>query len=294
MIGRVIREYKILSKLGEGGMAEAFLAERPVLGKCVLKIPHAEVLKNPMHRERFSREAKAQHLKHENIVQVLNYVEEGDDLFLVMEYIEGPSLDQKISQEGILPEKEALSILKNTLKGLNYAHSHGVTHRDVKPSNILIGKDGKAMITDFGIALVANAERISKTSFGAPGTACYMSPEQISNPKNLDHRTDVYSMGIVLYEMLTGQVPFDGDTDYAVQNQHVTSPPPDIRENIPGISLSLAALLNTALSKNPDERFNGCGEFLNYIEIYEAEKKILPVNFVESKTKFWQAPRHKN
>jgi len=269
MVGKKLREYKIISKIGAGGMGTVYLAGHSILGKFAIKALAPQLLKNHQFRNRFISEAKAQFaLKHDNIVQLHTFMEIRNYLFLVMEYVDGEPLDVLIEKKKIIPEKEALHIFKNILSGLNYAHSKGIIHRDIKPSNILLTNSGTAKIMDFGIALMASGERLTKTGT-TMGTSCYMSPEQIAKPKGIDHRSDVYSIGIILFEMLSGQVPFDGDTDYDIYQQHINVPPPDISSISNKISPILAGIIDTILKKNPDDRFNGCGEILHYIEAYE-------------------------
>jgi len=285
MIGTVIREYRILSEIGEGGMGKVYLAEHSILGKFAVKALAPQLIKNQQFRERFITEAKAQFaLKHDNIVQLQTVMEEGDHLLLVMEYIDGESLEHLIHRRGAIPEKEALPIFKNALKGLDYAHRRGVIHRDIKPSNILLTKDGLAKIMDFGIAIMIGGKRMTKTA-ATIGTPQYMSPEQIKRPKEVDHRTDVYSMGIVLYEMLTGKVPFDADTDYEIYEKHIHEPPKDIRLIVKNISPVLADIVMKALEKNPDDRFAGCGQFLGYIKAYQEGKHIAVSSEKECKMK---------
>ena len=285
MIGKTIREYKIISEIGEGGMGTVYLAEHSILGKFALKALAPQLLRNNEFRNRFISEAKAQFaLKHDNIVQLHTFMEEGDNLFLVMEYIDGDPLDVLIEKKKKLPEKEALLIFNNVLSGLNYAHSKGIIHRDIKPSNILLTSAGTAKIMDFGIAIMASGKRLTKTGT-AVGTSWYMSPEQIARPKEIDHRSDVYSLGIILYEMLSGQVPFDGETDYEIYQKHINVAPPDITSLSKKLSPTLAGIIHKALEKNPDDRFDGCGEVLHYIEAYENgdETSIIEIQTKETK-----------
>lgn len=187
-----------------------------------------------------------------------------------MELIEGKGLDKILKQKGKLAEKQALHIFKDVLKGLNFAHSKGIIHRDIKPSNILIDRSGCAKIADFGIALMSGVKRKTRTGTNV-GTVWYMSPEQIEHPKQIDHRSDVYSMGIILYEMLTGRVPFDGDTDFEIYRKHIHEPPPPLSTVLPNSSPMIEEIILKSLEKNPDNRYSGCGEFLEYIEAYEKE-----------------------
>ena len=255
-------------------MGIVFLAEHVILGKqFAVKCLSSELSNSPQFKERFEKEAMAQaELDHPNIVQVNDFFEHNGLYCLVMEYVDGCSLEDMIEDEGKLSENKALPILKDILAGVNFAHSRGIIHRDIKPSNILIDKSGRAKIMDFGIALRAgDSHRLTKTGVDI-GTAWYVSPEQVVNPKGVDHRSDVYSIGVVLFEMLTGQTPFDGETDYAVKDKHVREAPPDMKEINPDISDELTGIVMKALNKAPDDRFNGCGEFLEYVEACDRQR----------------------
>lgn len=270
MIDKTIGNYKFLSEIGEGGMGIVYLAEKLDLSKhYAVKSLKPEYARNPELRRRFSREAKNQaKLRHPNIVEASDFLEHEEHCLLVMEYVDGKGLDRIIEEQGRLSEKEALIIFKDVLKALNHAHLNNMIHRDVKSSNILVDKSGTAKIMDFGISILAGEKRY--TQIGAEiGSPCYMSPEQISSPKSIDRRSDVYSIGILLYEMLTGNVPFDGETDYEIMDKHINTPAPDpIRIN-PNIPKTIANMIFKALEKNPDDRFSDCVEFLECIEAYE-------------------------
>lgn len=274
MIGKTIGNLRIISEIGRGGMGVVYLAEHMTLKKkFAVKSLSSELTQDPQFRERFYQEAQNQALlDHPNIVQATDFFEENRQFFFVMEYVDGQDLGELIRTKGNLQEKEALSILKDILQGLNLAHDKGIIHRDVKPSNILIDKSGRARIMDFGIAVMVGGQRLTATGTTV-GSPCYMSPEQIVHPQNLDHRSDVYSAGIVLYEMLVGDVPFDAETDYAVQNQQVNTPTPDPRQRNPKISPELAQIILKAMDKAPDKRFQGCAEFLDSIKAYESSKE---------------------
>ncbi len=275
MIGKTIGNYKIISEIGKGGMGVVYSAEHINLGRCVAVkcLAPSSILNRQLH-ERFYQEARNQaKLQHPNIVQVTDLFEQDGLFFLVMEYVNGQGLDDIIKNRGKLSEQESLPIFKDVLTGLNFAHSKGIIHRDVKPSNILVDRDGRAKILDFGISVQTGDRRLTITGTDV-GTACYMSPEQITRPRNIDHRSDVYSAGILLYEMLTGVVPFDSDTDsdYEIKEKHCRLQVPDPIQKNTRISKQLAGLILKALEKNPDNRFSGCGEFESYIEAYEKEK----------------------
>jgi len=274
MIGKTIGNLRIISEIGKGGMGVVYLAEHMTLKKrFAVKSLSSELTQDPQFRERFYQEAQNQALlDHPNIVQATDFFEENRQFFFVMEYVDGQDLGELIRTKGNLQEKEALSILKDILQGLNLAHDKGIIHRDVKPSNILIDKSGRARIMDFGIAVMVGGQRLTATGTTV-GSPCYMSPEQIIHPQNIDYRSDVYSAGIVLYEMLVGDVPFDAETDYAVQNQQVNTPTPDPCQRNPEISPELAQIILKAMDKAPDKRFQGCAEFLDSIKAYESSKE---------------------
>jgi len=265
MIGRTLHNFRIISVIGEGGMGVVYLAEHRELPKrFAIKSLSSALSGDPRFRERFYREAQNQALlDHPNIVQVTDFFEEDNQFFLVMEYVDGQDLSKLIKTRSKLSQKEAVSIFVDILKGVEFAHSKGIIHRDVKPSNVLIDKSGRARIMDFGIAILAGAgnERLTATGT-AVGSPWYMSPEQIRHPQDVDRRSDIYSLGIVLYEMLTGEVPFDGETDFSIKDQQINSPVPDPRRKNPEISPELVRIIVEAMAKDPRERFQDCREFL--------------------------------
>lgn len=276
MIGKTIGNLKIVSELGKGGMGVVYLAEHMKLDKkFAVKSLSPEFTRDPLFRERFYQEAKNQALlDHPNIVQATDFFEENGQYLLVMEYVEGKELSDLIKGKGKLTEDEALLIIKDVLSGLGFAHRKGMIHRDMKPSNIMVGNDGRTRIMDFGIAILAGEKRLTSTGTGTIGTSWYMSPEQIRHPKDIDHRSDIYSLGIIMFEMLTGDVPFDGETEFNIQEQQVNKPAPDPCGKNPKISKELSRMILKAMEKNPDDRFQGCDEFLKVIKAYKQD--ILP------------------
>jgi serine/threonine protein kinase len=270
MIGEIIGNVRITSKIGQGGMGMLYMAEHVNVGK-PFAVRHLapELAQNQMYRERFINEAKAlAQLKHDNIVRIYEVIEKEGNIFLIMEYVDGYTLANILKNRGVLPEKEALSIAKSILKGLNYAHSKGAIHRDIKPAHIIRTKQDVAKIMDFGIALMARGARLTKTG-KVMGAAKYLSPEQVAQAKQIDHRSDIYSMGIIIYEMLTGQAPFDGETDPEIYQKHENADPPDMRSIVENISPTLNKIVIRALEKKPDNRYHGCAEFLKYLQAYE-------------------------
>src|SRR6185436_19309935 len=263
-----IRDYIFEEKIGEGGMGEVWRARHAILDrKVAIKAMARHLESDPEFGQRFLQEAQSQaRLSHPHIVGVSDFFAEGGQYFLVMPLLSGESLADRLHElQAPLPVSDALIIARDVLEALDYAHQQGVIHRDVKPSNILLDGEGHASLTDFGIALSLGRQRVTHTTTSL-GTPHYMSPEQIRSPRNLDHRTDVYSFGCVLYEMLTGHPPFADaagaeDTDFALKEAHVYRVPDSLRKRNPQVPAWLDAAVLRALAKNPDERFPGCGEF---------------------------------
>ena len=269
MIGTIVHgNLRILSLIGEGAMGAVFLAENVTLPELKYAV---KVLQNPITRadkfqERFDEEARNQAcLDHPNIVRVHDYFKENGRYHLVMEYVDGHALHNMI-EAGKLKEQQAVDIMKDVLSGLDCAHRKGIIHRDVKPSNILVDHDGRARLTDFGIAVRAGAMRMTLTGESSVGTAAYMSPEQIQTPLEIDQRADVYSCGVVLFEMLTGKVPFDGPVEFEILRKQVAESPPHPRKLNSEIPSRLARIILLALVKNRRERLQGCDRFRQMLE----------------------------
>jgi serine/threonine protein kinase/Tfp pilus assembly protein PilF len=270
MIGETILHYKIIEKLGEGGMGIVYLAEDIKLKrKVAIKfLPH-HISANEEERQRFLIEAQAAAaLNHPNIATIYA-IEETDDLkwgkqaFIIMEFIEGKELKEVVDMhsDASLQLEDVINYAIQIAQGLEAAHKKGIIHRDIKSSNIMITSDGKIKIMDFGLAKIRGGSEITKIGSTA-GTAAYMSPEQLKGA-NVDERTDIWSFGIVLYEMITGKLPFSGAyeqaTSYSIVNEK-QKPVSSFREDIPE---KLLLILNKCLSKNADERYNGAEEILN-------------------------------
>jgi serine/threonine protein kinase len=269
MIGKRLGNLRLIAEIGEGGMGVVYLAEHVELGKrFAVKSLSKALQSDPSFRKRFKEEGQRQALlEHPNIVQVTDFIEEDDQFFLVMEYVDGEDLSQKIKSKGKLPEPEAVAIFRDILLGLQSAHAKGLVHRDMKPSNVRIDKSGRVRIMDFGIAILAGADGKRLTATGAPiGSPWYMSPEQIERPQEVDRRSDIYALGVLLYEMLTGEVPFDAESDFNVRSKQINAPIPDPREKNPAISKDMAQIIMKAMAKNPGKRFQDCIELLHAID----------------------------
>ena len=279
MEGHEVGNWVIETELGAGGMGTVYRAHHKVL-----KTPAAVKLLLPAltfekkFRDRFFLEAQTQaQLRHPNIAQVLDYVEQDGKWFLVIEYLENGSLADRIDRTGgPVSIPLALQWISQALQALDVAHQNAVIHRDVKSANILLDGFDNAKVTDFGIVMVLGGERLTSTG-AALGTPHYMSPEQIVDPHSVDHRTDVYSIGIVLYELLAGKVPFESTSDFKVREAQVNLPPPGVCELNPEVSPALEEVLMRALAKEPDQRYSGCGEFAREIQGFlSGESQVRP------------------
>ena len=272
MVGQQIKEYKIISKIGKGGMGRVFLAEHSSLGKFVLKLLPSDLATDERFRSRFLRETQAQiALQHENIISLHPPILENDMVFIVQEYVDGQSLAKIISIKGRLPEKTAIIILCQVLEGLGHAHGKGITHHDLKPANVIVSKNNMIKISDFGIALMIGDYRLTQTGISI-GTSHYMGPEQINSPRQLDHRTDIYAAGIMLYEMLTGKPPFIDPNVFTIFQKHLYDPPPKLTEPSFLNSMALSAIVAKALAKKPEDRYEFCADFIADLETYLSTK----------------------
>jgi serine/threonine-protein kinase len=255
--------YHIERELGRGGMATVYLAHNLRQERLVaLKVIHAEVAA-VLGPERFLREIKlTANLRHPHILPLFDSGEAAGQLWYTMPYVEGESLRQRLLREKRLPLDNALRIVSDVLAALAYAHEHGIVHRDIKPENILL-EGGEAVLADFGIAhavSAAGSERLTRTGV-AVGTLAYMSPEQAVGQKTIDGRSDLYSLGCVLYECITGEPPFTGPNPQSIIAKHLAAPPPPVTSADGAVPLSVVRVLDRALAKNPSERFDNAAAF---------------------------------
>lgn len=257
--GAHIRDYVIDSLIGGGGMGEVYLATDINLNrKVAIKVLRPEHTHDQSFAQRFRNEAQVQaRLNHPHIVTLYSFFEEGGTYYIILEYAPGITLDTLMRQVGIIPEERAMRIFQQICEALAYAHKSNVVHRDIKPSNIMVDvQNGDSVkVMDFGIARIMDAGHITRTG-AQMGTVNYMSPEQVLAVKDVDHRTDIYSAGIVLYEMLSGRLPYDTDTEspYKVQEQIVKAPMPDPRGIYGYISPQAVALLELLTQKDRANR----------------------------------------
>ena len=266
-VGTVLGErYKVQSTLGEGGMAVVYKAEDAILGRCVaLKTLHRRYAEEDSFRSRFKQEARVMaSLDHENIVKVYDISQDGEVPFIVAEYVDGRDIGDALkgTPGGYLGERYMRGVAMQLLRALDYAHQRGIVHRDVKPSNVLITREGTVKVADFGIARVVEEEEEEPGEI--IGSARYMSPEQLKGEETTP-RSDLYSVGVLLYHCLTGQPPFSGGVrDLTRQHLHESPTPP--RELNGGISPHMEAVIMKALAKNPDDRYPSASAMLQDLE----------------------------
>jgi serine/threonine protein kinase len=262
--GQTLGKYRILEPLGRGGMAQVYKAYHPTLDRyAAIKVLRSDLVEEAEFLARFRREARSvASLRHPNIVQVFDFDVQDDLYFMVMELLEGDTLKAHLNSFRTrnlrLPAEDMVRILQDVLAGLGYAHSEGIIHRDLKPANIMLTARGQTVLTDFGIAQIVGGTQY--TVAGAlMGTLSYMAPEQGLEGK-CDVRSDIYSLGIIFYEMLTGKVPFDADTPLAILMKHVNDPLPLPRAVDPSIPEPFERVVLKALAKNPADRFQTTAE----------------------------------
>jgi hypothetical protein len=267
VIGTLISErYRLDEKIGSGGMSSVYRAFDPTLERWVaIKLMHRDISHDPDQLERFRREARAvAQLNHPHVVTVIDAGEDDGAPYIVFEYVEGETLKDRIRRLGRLPVSEAVAYAIEIARALEAAHASRLVHRDVKPQNVLIDPDGRAKVTDFGIARSLEAQGLTATG-RVLGTTDYVSPEQALGHE-VTGQSDIYSLGIVLYEMLTGEAPFTADTQVAVAMKHVREPLPDVQRRRPEISASLAAVVERATAKETQNRYQDVSEMVHDLE----------------------------
>jgi serine/threonine-protein kinase len=268
IIGRHFANFRILRHLGRGGMADVYYGHDVKLQRPVaVKVLDTHSRNDSALAKRFVREARAIALwRHENIIQVYYAGDEDGFSYFVMEYIDGKDLATMLkryqARRKLMPHDEVIRIGRAVANALDYAHQKGVVHRDVKPSNVMVAKDGRVVLMDFGLALDMTEGSVGEVF----GSANYISPEQARNSAEAVPQSDLYSLGVMLYEMLVGQLPFDDPSFTTVAIQHITMPPPPPRQLNPELSEATEAVLLKALHKSPEKRYKTAGQLIEALE----------------------------
>ena len=285
--GERLDRYEIVDAIGHGAFSDVYLAVGPDGGRVVLKCPHEGIIGDVATFDRFRREMEiARRLDHPGIQHSLDPGGDRTRPYLVMEYIEGETLREHLARRGRLPIAEAVALVDQLADAMGYAHRQGVTHRDLKPENVLVTADGRPVVTDFGIALMSGARRLTwRWLTSQMGTPDYMAPEQVQGERG-DARTDVYALGVILFELLAGRVPWEGDNPLSIMNQAVTRPAPSLRELDPLIPPPLDAIVRKCIRKDPAERYPDAAALAADLEswkdldlsqfVFAAEKPGLP------------------
>jgi len=276
--GAHIDHYEIIRMLGHGGMNRVYLA-KDVRNQqeVVLKIPNDDILGNVAVFERYKREAEiGNRINHPNVQHLFNTDEKRSEEYLVVEYIKGRTLRAVLEDAApqLLPLEEVLRITMQICDALAYCHEHCVFHRDIKPENIMIEENGNVKIIDFGIALLEGARRVTWRGLSSTvGTPDYMSPEQLKGERGTA-ASDIYAVGVMLYEMLCGHTPFEGENVFAVMNQHVSQDPPSILDYKPTIQPALATVVMKAIRRDPDKRYKSMREMIHDLQNLQDVKPV--------------------
>lgn len=268
-IGDELQNFKILSLLGKGGMGEVYLGEDVHLNRrvAIKKLSHSLVYEEGFI-QRFKREAQLHaQLKHTNIVDLYSFFQHDDSYYMVMEFAEGKTLSAMIKEMGPIPTQRSVFIVKQLLDALDYAHSMQIIHRDIKPSNIILGSNDHVKILDFGISKIMGERGLTSTG-QAVGTIFYMSPEQVRAVSDLDGRSDIYSAGVTFFEMLSGRLPYNVDTesDFYIMEQIVNTNIPDPRKYYPSIPEYIVTILSKMLIKDRESRYSSAHDVIHDLE----------------------------
>src|SRR5262245_4495005 len=290
MLGSVVGSYKIIDKIGEGGMGSVFKGVDLMLEREVaIKMLRPELARQPNVVERFRTEAVTlAKLNHPNVATLHSFFRQGDDYFMVMEFVRGETLDAVIRQRGAMPIDRAIELFCMALEGMDHAHKMGIVHRDIKPANIMLTDTGSIKVMDFGIARVLGTDRLTRAGH-LIGTVEYMSPEQVRGEET-DSRSDIYSLGILLYEMLTGRVPFNSTSEYELMRCQIEDAPPPPRNFAPQIPLPVEQAIMRSLAKKRDARYQSAREFRGMLLQRNVGAVTTPLQQVGGRTGDFAAP----
>ncbi len=290
-IGDQFDRYQISAHLAQGGMSDIYRAFDVVSHREVaLKVPDPSMIGDPAQYERFQREMEVLNtLQHPAILRGLGSGKYNRTPYLVTEFVEGQSLRQLIETCAPMPAEQAIPIVRKIADGMAHCHDNGVIHRDLKPENILLTAEGQPVIMDFGLALTKSAHRVTYSNLSATmGTPDYMAPEQVEGHRG-DARTDVYALGTILYEMLSGRTPFTGDNNLAVMAQHLQGVAPRLDREQPGVSQSVAAIVARCLQRDPNDRYQDMRALIESLDHPETADLSLLDQAPAPRTSFWNS-----
>ena len=290
MVGSVVGNYKIIDKIGEGGMGAVFKGVDLMLEREVaIKMLRPELARQPNVVERFRTEAVTlAKLNHPNVATLHSFFRQGDDFFMVMEYVRGETLEDVIRKNGAMPCDQAVEMFCMALEGIDHAHKMGIVHRDIKPANMMLTETGSIKVMDFGIARVLGTDRLTKAGH-LIGTVEYMSPEQVRGEET-DARSDIYSLGMLLYEMLTGRVPFNSTSEYELMRCQIEDAPAPPRTIAPHIPLPVEQAIMRSLAKKRDARYQSASEFRKMLMQRNTSAITTPLEATRPATGGYAAP----
>jgi len=277
LIGTTLDKYEVLQKVGEGGMATVYRGRHATLNRDVaIKVLHPHLSSSSRNRKRFAREARAiEQLHHDNILEIYDYSgTDADDCYIITEFVQGDTLTALLHRRGKLPSEVAALIGRSLAKALSYAHRQGILHRDLKTDNVMLRRDGTVKLMDFGIARFLDESHVTMTG-ALVGSPAFMSPEQ-AREDDLDHRSDLFALGTLMFYLVTGHLPFAGSNPSLILKNVIEGNRPNVSELAPTMSARLADIIERLMATHPDERFNGADEVMTALDSCLAEAHIDP------------------
>jgi serine/threonine protein kinase len=276
MIGRKIQNYNVEELLGEGGMGTVYRATDTLLQRSVaVKILHPHLVRDTTFFERFRNEAiLSAKLNHSNVAMLYNFLRDSNDNFMVMEFVDGMNLEKLLKQNGGLPLESVLKIMMQTLEGLHHAHEKGILHRDIKPANLMLTRDGTVKLMDFGIARMIGSQRLTRAD-RIVGTLEYMAPELLDGSEP-SVQSDLYAIGVLMYELLSGKMPFEASTDTTLITQILTKKPIPLRSRMNNLPKKVEEILDTLLQKKPEKRFETAADLRHILSTIVSPGKVVP------------------